>query len=437
MAYPTFSKDTRSLLPGEYYVAIQGESFDGHDFIPKALQQGAAGLVVERPIPNLPQHVEVIVTENAIAWLVAQAQQRIRELQPKIVGITGSVGKTSTRKAVAHVLRGAFPVVEPQGNLNTPLGLALTILNGLTESGSVLVLEMGARNTGDILELTQMFRPDVSVVTTVQGVHLETFGTIDHITAEKGVIVAALTENGIACLNYDDPRVRSMADRCKGRVLFYSAHAATTEIVADLIPKPYPILGAHAIYTILAAYSVGTALGLSRAQMLPQIQTMRSEKGRLSKLPGKNGAMLIDDTYNAAPAAVLSALETLEELTAGEKVAFLGDMLELGTEEAVSHQVVIQRAKPLVNRLFLVGPRMKSALEVLGLTHAPSVFWYPDSQTLADALRHEVYQPHPKAVLLVKGSQGLRMERVSEALLDPAVAPESVLVRQDKAWKSK
>jgi UDP-N-acetylmuramoyl-tripeptide--D-alanyl-D-alanine ligase len=435
-----YSKDTRSIQAGDYYVAIKGENFDGHAFVRDALAKGAAKVVIEQ---DLGQDVDVpaesvIRVSNTLQYLIEQAQEKIRQFQPKIVGITGSVGKTSTRKAVVHVLKASFKVVEPEGNLNTPLGLALTILNGLDAPETVLVLEMGARFVGDIDELCGYFRPDIGVVTNVHGVHLETFGSLENIAHEKGMIVEHLTSSGIACLNADNELVRAMSSRNKGRTILYSANNADTEaeIHADLIPKPYSILGGHAIYTILAAYSVGYALGMEKAQMLAQIATLTSEKGRLSKLNGRNGSILIDDTYNASPAATLSALNVLKNIESKRKIAFLGDMLELGEDESSAHQQVAQAALESAHEVFFVGQRMKTAIELLGI--ATKVHWFATSTEVAEHL----HQPNflkltTDDAILVKGSQGIRMERISEALLDPSVDPSSVLVRQETSWKGK
>jgi len=434
MKYPKFSKDTRTIRTGDWYVAIRGEVFDGHRFIAEAIAKGAMGVITEEAVQTDVPDVQVVQVKNSIDHLVELAQERIQKLKPQIIGITGSVGKTSTRTAIAHVVSAAFPVVVPEGNLNTPLGLALTILNGLTQENSVMVLEMGARFVGDIAELTAAFRPDISFVTTVQGVHLETFGSIENIAQEKGMIVEALDESGVACLNYDDPRVRDMKERCKGRVVFYSGQEESVELPATLIPKPYPLLGGHAIYTMLAAYAAGHVLGMPKEVILKQIATLKTEKGRLSKLPARNGGILIDDTYNASPVATLSALRLLANME-GRRIACLGDMLELGEEEATGHELVAKEAIEAANICCFVGPRFQAALSVLDVQGA---HWFPDSKALANALALGlVFQVSSDDVVLVKGSQGLRMERVAEAVLDPKIHPADVLVRQEASWKSK
>lgn len=429
---PNYSKDTRTIQEGDFYVAIQGENFDGHRFVADALAKGAAKVIVEQDV-DAPAD-RVIRVDNTLQYLIQQAQARIAEFQPKIVAITGSVGKTSTRKAIVHVLKAAHSVVAPEGNLNTPLGLSLTILNGLHAPNIVLVLEMGARFVGDIDELCRYFRPDISVVTNVHGVHLETFGSMENIAHEKGMLVEHLTTSGIACLNADNPLVKTMQSRNKGRTLFYSATDETAEIHERLIPKPYSLLGSHAIYTILAAYSVGYALGMAHETMLAQIATLTGEKGRLNKLQGRNGSTLIDDTYNASPAATLSAIGVLETLPSTRRIAMLGDMLELGEDEASAHQQVAKTAIATADVVFLVGNRMKTALE--SLPNSEKVQWFENSTELALSLQQENFPIQATDVILVKGSQGIRMERISEELLDPSIDPASVLVRQDKAWKN-
>lgn len=430
------SIDTRTLKPGDTYVAIVGETHDGHDFIERAVEAGAAGVVTEQDVPDaVRERAEVTRVDSTLGWITQEASRKVKEQKPRVVAITGSVGKTTTRSAVVAVLREAFPVVSAEGNLNTPLGLSLMVLNAEITPETVVVMEMGARLQGDLRELTALFPPTVSIITTVKGVHLETFGTLDGIEREKGELVAALGPDGTAVLNADDPRVRRMEQRCAGRVVFYGT-AEDADLTPDLITADLPILGAHAVYTALATLGAARALGMDDAAINAGLAKIQPEKGRLVRLDGRAGSTLIDDTYNASPEATIAALEVMAGLEGTRHVAFLGDMLELGEEEIDLHHHVLDAAKQHADLVFAVGPLMEQA--VMRLSDATAVTPFVTSAELADAIRAgDAFVPQPGDVLLVKGSQGTRMERISEALLHPDLDPADHLPRQSAAWKAK
>jgi UDP-N-acetylmuramoyl-tripeptide--D-alanyl-D-alanine ligase len=431
-----YSIDTRTLKPGDTYVAIVGETHDGHSFIEQALDAGATGIVTEQDVSGAVRgRAEVTRVDSTMDWITQKASAKVREIGPRIVAITGSVGKTTTRSAVVAVLREAFPVVSAEGNLNTPLGLSLMVLNADITPETVVVMEMGARLQGDLRELTTLFPPTVSVITTVKGVHLETFGTLDGIQQEKGELVAALGASGTAVLNADDPRVRAMQQRNAGRTLFYGT-AEDADLTPDLITAELPILGAHAVYTALAALGAARALGMTDDAINAGLAKIQPEKGRLVRLQGRAGSTLIDDTYNASPDATVAALEVMAGLGGTRRVAFLGDMLELGADEIDQHRQVLDAARTHADLIFAVGPIMKEA--TTRLADASKVTPVASAAALADAIcAGDRFVPQRGDVLLVKGSQGTRMERVSEALLDPDLDPAEHLPRQSAAWKAK
>lgn len=429
-----FSTDTRTLQPGDIYVAIRGEVYDGHDFILQAIERGATGVVTEVDV-EAPDTIGVSRVESTLDYLIEKATEKVRRIAPDIVAITGSVGKTSTKTAVASVLREGFDVVASEGNRNTPLGLSLTLLNSEFSPETRLVLEMGARLKGDIKELCCYFPPSISVVTNVKGVHLETFGSIDGVQREKSEIVRALGTSGTACLNGDDPLVRAMASRHGGSVLYFGAGAAC-DIRPEHITAGLPILGEHAIYTALAACAVGRALGMSFDAINSGLARVQPEKGRLSRLRGRNDSTLIDDSYNASPGATLSALRLLAAQNGKRHIAFLGDMLELGETEVDEHRRVLAAAADLADEIHVVGVIMGRAAESLSSEKRRRIALHATSSGLAEALRAgHVFEPQSGDVILVKGSQGMRMERVSEALLHPDLTSYDVLPRQSESWK--
>lgn len=433
-----YSIDTRTIQPGEIYVAIRGEVHDGHRFIPQAIDAGASGVVTEQDV-SVPEGIDVTRVDDSVSWLVQQARQRLDATRPSIVGITGSVGKTTTRAAVHAVLAERFEVVASEGNRNTPLGLSLLLLNRTITSDTVLVLEMGARLEGDIRELATAFRPTVSLVTNVKPVHVETLGSIEGVQREKSEIVRALGSGGTAVLNADDPRVRAMADLHGGRSILYGRDARH-DLGPGFVTADLPILGDHAILTALAASGAGLALGMTPEAINRGLANIVPEKGRLAKLPGRDGSTLVDDTYNASPDAALGALRVLAGLHATRRVAALGDMLELGPTEIEQHVTVLRTALEHADRVVAVGELMGRAVQAIGplapedrerLSHVSS------SSELARQIRGgDTDWPRRGDVVLVKGSQGARMERVSEAVLSPDVDPKEVLPRQTEAWKA-
>lgn len=425
-----FSTDTRTIQPGDTYVAIRGETHDGHAFVEDAVAKGATAVVVDH---DLEVEAEVIVADDTVRWLVDRASAFVREVGCDVVGITGSVGKTTTRGAIVSVLSQAFEVRSSEGNKNTPLGISLTVLNTTLTPAAKLVLEMGARFKGDIRELREAFPLTVGVAVNVRGVHLETFGSIEGIEREKSEIVRGLEADGTAVLNGDDPRVRRMADVTKGRVLLYGTESHN-DVRPEHVTADLPILGDHAIYTALVATAVGQAFGMEPDAITRGLEALETEPGRLRKLPGINGSTLIDDTYNASPDATKSALGVLAGLEAERRTAILGDMLELGASEVAQHQDVLQVAKDRADRVVAVGSIMRDAY--MRLSDATTVTHYATSRDVAAAIEAGALDLEAGDVVLVKGSQGARMERVSEALLSPDLEAASVLPRQSPQWKA-
>ncbi len=333
------------------------------------------------------------------------------------------------------VLGEAFEVVASEGNKNTPLGLSLLVLNREITPDTKLVLEMGARLEGDLRELCSYFPPTVSVVTVVRGVHVETLGSIEGVQREKSALVRALGEGGTACLNGDDPRVLAMREVNRGRTLTYGTGDAC-DVRPDRITAELPILGEHAVTTALAAMAVGQALGMDDAAINRGLERIRPEKGRLNKLRGRGDSTLVDDTYNASPDATLAALRVMEGLEGDNRVAFLGDMLELGEAEVEEHARVLAAAARAADAVHAVGPIMARAAATLPEAQQGQITLHAQSSDVADALRAgDLYEPRSGDVILVKGSQGTRMERISEGLLHPAVRAEDALPRQTEAWR--
>lgn len=446
MAYST---DTRTIRPGDTYVAIRGDVHDGHRFVGAAIEAGATSVVVDTASVadglSIPDGISSTVVGDTIAHLAELASQRVAASGADVVAITGSVGKTTTKAMLVSVLTQAFPVVFAEGNLNTPLGLSLTVLNApeldpdlhaLTDAREVkIVMEMGARSVGDLAELTALFPPSVSIITVVRGVHLETFGTIEAIEHEKGELIANLRPDGVAILNADDPRVRAMATRSSARCVFYGT-SPDADVGPDAVTADLPILGSHATMTAMSVIAAARVFAMTERQIAAGLESAVPERGRLVRLRGRGDATLIDDTYNASPEATLAALDVLAALPGNRRTAFLGDMLELGADEIAEHRRVLDAALLAADRIVAVGPLMAQA--TAQCADPARVITIDDSVAAAQFARATIGPDlGPEDVALVKGSQGLRMERVVEALLHADLDPAAVLARQSEAWRSK
>ncbi len=431
--------DSRLVTPGALFVALRGEHVDGHQFVAEALARGARGALVERlpppsateGTPDSPALICVPDTYRALQDLGRYWRARI---SPVVVGITGSVGKTTTKEAIAEVLAQRFTVLRSEGNLNTEVGMPLMLLRA-RPSHQVLVLEMGAYNAGDIRLLAEIARPSVGVVTSVQPVHLERLGSIERIQQTKQELVEALPANGVAVLNADDVRVRAMATATRARVRTFGL-SPDAEVRAEGIvgrglggvdftlvhgdcrlPVHLALLGRHTVYAALAAVVVGLALGLPLEEAAAGLGHIPASV-RILVRPGLSGALIVDDTYNASPESALAALNLLAELD-GRRVAVLGDMLELGSYEEPGHRRVGSRAGEVADVLVTVGPRARwIAEEARRMSRPPATIVEANDRAEAFEQLRRILQPGD--VVLVKGSRAMQMEHLARALRDEA-----------------
>jgi UDP-N-acetylmuramoyl-tripeptide--D-alanyl-D-alanine ligase len=355
-----------------------------------------------------------------------------------VVGITGSVGKTSTKETVASVLERSLPTYRSAGNLNSEIGLPLSLLEVTPEHGAA-VLEMGgAYAFGEIRLLAEIAQPRIGVVTNVHPVHLERMGTVEAIAETKAELVDAIPEDGWAILNGDDARVRAMAERCRGRVLFYGLDAGNdvraTEVESEGLGGTsfwlhvgeesnrvkVPLIGGHAVELALAAIAVGHATGMDLADMLmglaePDVQV------RLLIAPGPNGSQMIDDTYNASTPSVMSALGLLDAINPKRAIAVLGDMRELGEVSEREHVTVGRRAGEVADLVVTFGELARTIAREAKTTDGrfdvgpPAVtsFGLEQREELIDYLLRELREGD---VVLLKGSRGLAMENIVERL---------------------
>jgi len=428
--------DSRQVAPASLFVALKGQKHDAHAFVAQALALGASGAVVESipsdcawaldPNADGPPLVVVPSTPKALADMTRYALERHPGLE--VVGITGSLGKTTTKEVVAGVLSARRTVLKSEGNLNSEIGLPLTVLNGLGRPHQIAVLEMAMYGLGDIRLLAQLARPRIGVVTAVLPVHLERLGTIERIQQAKQELAEELPEHGVAVLNADDPRVLAMRSATRAKTVTYGV-ANGADVRADNIESHglrgvafeleargrrrhvhLPLLGAHSVHAALAATAVALEEGFSLSEAAEALHELTPTL-RLLVVDGINGSRIVDDSYNASPESVLAALNLLRELPGRRKIAVLGDMLELGSEEEPGHLRVGNRAAHVVDLLITFGTRSKTTADEArrsGLTN----------EQVHEAHTHEEIVEHLRAWLrpgddvLVKGSLAMGMSAV-------------------------
>jgi UDP-N-acetylmuramoyl-tripeptide--D-alanyl-D-alanine ligase len=452
--------DSRQSGPGSLFIALPGERTDGHTYVNHAFSRGAQAALVSRPVdaPGVlidarrPQALALpaagapvcILVDDPLAALQRVAAAWRSRFSARVVGITGSVGKTTTKEITAAVLRQRFVTLKNQGNLNNEIGLPLTVLE-LNQQHQRVVLEMGMYDLGEIAHLCRIAQPQVGVVTNVGPVHLERLGTIERIAQAKTELVRALPAGGVAVLNADDPLVAAMAGETQAQVFWYGlspkAHLWADEIEGEgldgirfrfhyqheVLHVRVPLLGRHSVHTALRAAAVGLVEGLSWEEIVRGMQQLDVQL-RLIAARGLNGATLLDDTYNASPASTLAALNLLADLPVanGRRIAVLGDMLELGSYEEEGHRKVGVRAADVVDILITVGLRARLiAAEAAAAGLAPAKVLALDTAEAALAELRSILGPGD--VVLVKGSRAARMDEIAAALTDtsfPDAEPE-------------
>ncbi len=447
--------DSRLAEPGALFIALPGENSDGHLYVGQAFERGAIAALVHQPVEidgsfitvkagdganttlqdrQLPICIEVDDTLTSLQKLASFWRNKF---DLRVIGITGSVGKSTTKELVAAVLATQFHVLKNYGNLNNEIGLPLTLLN-LTGNHDRVVLEMGMYDVGEIALLCEMARPQVGVVTNVGPIHLERLGTIERITEAKTELVQALpsnSEGGLAILNDDDPRVQAMADKTEARVLTYGLSPEADLWASDVtsmgldgirfvlnygneqIHIRIPLLGRHSVHAALRAAFVGIVEGLDWEQIVTGLQQLPSDAQlRLVSVPGPNGSILLDDTYNASPTSTLAALNLLDDLTGAKKIAVLGDMKELGSYEEEGHRKVGCRTADIVDLLIVIGDSVRYiAEEAIACGLDPSLILR--LQNNEAAIAHLQVNLGPDDVVLVKGSNSQRMGEIVSALM--------------------
>lgn len=476
---PSATLDSRNVSGDGLFVAFSGLETDGHLFVGQAIDNGAQAVICEerglqqaltrnavvvdcRNVSANDSHLPRVYSELASNTL-AQKQvvfivddttralqavggfQRAHHADPqlRVIGITGSVGKTSTKELTASVVAQRWRTLQNKGNLNSDQGLPLTLLE-LDETIEVAVLEMAMYDIGEIATLCTLARPDVGVITNVGPIHLSRLGTIERIAHAKSELVRALpsaADGGTAILNWDDELVRPMAELTDARIFKYGLspeadlwadeirgmgmdgirfrfHYRPNESArTDSLYVRVPLLGRHSVHTALRAAAVGLVEGLSWEEIIPGMQNMPGQL-RLIVVPGLNGSTVIDDTYNAGPDSTIAALNLLDDLTpdtGGRRVAVLGPMLELGEYTEEGHKKVGRRAADVASMLVTVGELGSSiAQEALNVGFDPDNLYIMDDDTQTVQLIRDIARRND--IILVKGSRAVGMDKIVAAI---------------------
>jgi len=428
-----FNIDSRMSEPGELFFAIQAER-DGHDYVADAVRRGAAGAVIARPVPVPNPATALVQVADTLDALQQLAKTVTSKLCPRVVGITGSVGKTTTKEFTARLLSPTYSVLKSEGNFNNHLGLPLSLLR-LEDHHDIAVLEYGMSAPGEIAALTRIAPPDIALITNVRPVHLEFFPDIRGIARAKQELLEGAAVPGTAVLNHDDPLVREMASAWGGDVLFFGLSDSCSIRARDIQPRGWdgisfelvyggesrpadlPFFNRGQLYNFLGAAAVARVLDVPLKQVVEAAPLLRSFENRGRSVSLARGIHVIDDSYNSNPAALEEALNALAGLPGGRRLAVLGDMLELGSGEAAFHREAGERAAALgIDLLVLVGPLSRHTADAAtGAGMDPEhVLVFEDSTAAAQTLSALLEEGD---IILIKGSRGMRMEVVVERLI--------------------
>jgi len=452
--YERFCFDSRLVEPGDLFVAVRTPRGDGHDFVAEAWASGAEAVLVD-DATGVPEACPALVVDDTVAAMERYGAYVVRTWSPRVVAVTGTVGKTGTKELVADVLATRFTVFRTPGNFSGRFGLAVA-LGGLRPEHQVAVVEMATGHFGEIDAMCAMAPPEVAVVTAVDAAHLVALGDVDGVAREKASLLAHLPADGLAVLNGDDHRVRAMAGGSPAPVVTFGTRGGSggSDFAATAVgmtasgttftfhrggvttPVTVPLLGAQsAVPAALAALAVGEHLGVDLADAVAALGRASAVPGRLRPLPGRGGSLVLDDSYNAAPRSVITGLATLGGLPGRPRIAVLGDMAELGAAGEEAHRQVGRVAAGVVDLLVTQGNAAAWIADEARLAGLPDDR-IAVTFTAGDAAAEVVPHLGPDAVVLVKGSSSSRMERVVERLVDDTVDTTESLVRQDRAWKS-
>lgn len=422
--------DSRKIKPGDLFIALIGDKFDGHSFVKESVNKGAGAVIVEKKV-SIKAEAAIISVENtakALQNLAHYYRMKFDELE--VIAITGSVGKTTTKDMIASILQKKYKVLKSSGNFNNYIGLPLSLLS-LTGNEDFAVLEMGMSEIGEIERLTEIAFPQTGVITNVGPTHLETLGTVTNVAHGKSELIEGLPSTGRAVLNYDNEYVRPMSSSFKGEKIVYYGLNEKADIYADEIKidshnnfsvfnvhyKNYNLEinlnkpGRHNVYNALAAIAVGREYGVGWKDIKQALISLQISSLRMD-IKEYKGSKIINDTYNANPLSMQASINVLEGISVGKTVAVLGDMLELGTSKEEAHlrlgEFVVAKE---IDFLITVGELAKLIARratAEGMDRK-QIFIVNDNQQAAEKIVNIL---EPDTTVLIKGSRGMKMEEI-------------------------
>lgn len=419
VSFSAVSTDTRTLQPGDVFFALKGENFDGNRFVAQAFEKGAAAAVVDSPHGEGP----TLLVRDAQAALQDFAAWHRRRFTLPLLALTGSCGKTSSKDLIASVIGSRHSVVKTQGNLNNEIGCPLSLLR-IDAGTDFAVIEMGANHHGEIARLCEVAAPTEAAITLIGPAHLEGFGTIEDVARAKGEIISGLPENGIFYVNTDDPRCVRLAEGFTGELVRFGStgdvvladcHVESEEMALDVSPiggLRLPLLSRAHVSNVLLAIAVGLRHGITEFEAPLRQALLASARMKLRRI---GPLRVLDDTYNANPSSMAAAIRTLAEHGNGAKTfAVLGDMLELGEASRILHEELgALAADQHVDYLFARGQFATDTARGARTAGIATAEVIQDHEALAAAI---IEAAVPGDIVLVKGSRGMRMERVVDAL---------------------
>ncbi|SDN39145.1 UDP-N-acetylmuramoyl-tripeptide--D-alanyl-D-alanine ligase [Psychrobacillus sp. OK028] len=425
------SINTRTIQPGDLFIPFRGEQVNGHKFVQDAFAKGAAASLWLKDEPNPPEDVPLLFVDSGEKALQQMAEAYRAELQSVFIGITGSNGKTSTKDLVAGMLSPYFRVKKTEGNFNNELGLPLTILS-LDEDTEFAVLEMGMSSFGEIEFLSNLAKPKYVVITNIGEAHMQDLGSREGIAKAKFEIIAGLDAAGQLFYDGDEPLLRPFIEKnptlqtksfgtqeqndLRIEEINFTEQGSAFRVTGELNGEmSIPVLGEHQVKNTLAALLIGKEVGLTAEQMREALKQIVLTDMRMQVIEGNNGAIFINDAYNAAPTSMRAAISFLEKSSIkSDKWLVLGDMLELGDNEKQYHEDMSKSISSAVfSGVCLYGPRMEWLYNKLeGDFTAERLIWTnDDSEKLVTFLRNKI---NDRSIVLVKGSRGMKLERVIE-----------------------
>lgn len=425
--------DSRRISKGELFIALKGERTDGHAYVKTALACGAVAVLVSQPMP--PQIPAIMVEDTMRAYGAIAAGYRAF-LGITVVGITGSVGKTTTKEMTACALEQNFRTAKTEGNQNNQLGLPMTIMN-MPADTQLAVLEMGMNHAGEMAYLASIARPNIAVITNIGTMHIEQLGTREGILKAKLEITRGLAPDGVCVFNGDEPLLWNIRDSGTHRKYYFGIENSACDVIANDLQELddgmrfrvtgfghqfemfVPVMGRHTVYNTLAAVTVALLLRVKPEKLQAQLCSFHNT-GMRQKIYTKNGVTIIEDCYNAGPESTEAALNVLAGIkTTGRRIAVLGDMLELGNRSAAEHYRIGRLAVKAADMLFTYGQHSLRTVTgaITGGMNPKNTEHFDTHEDLAHVLKMRVNEGD---VVLFKGSRGMKMERVLQMFLEEA-----------------